>query len=142
MNEREKAKQYALRLLARKSYSSNQLRSKLKEKGYSEEIVSEWIEWLIRVELLQDDLLLSSLIERELNRGYGPRAIAWKLRSKGYFSEDITKSIAKSISLEKQREAIRIWAGKKKGEIRKKVTDLIRRGFDPDLVLHELREFL
>lgn len=141
MNEREKAKQYALRLLTQRSYSSNQLRSKMREKGYSEEVISEWIEWLCRVDLLQDEVLLTSLIERELKRGYGPRAIAWKLRAKGFSSDEIASGIAKSVSIEKQREAIRAWASRKNGEIRKRISDLIQRGFDSDLVLHELREF-
>src|SRR5690554_354050 len=94
MGEREKAKQYALRLLSMRSYASHQLRSKMREKGFSEEIVSEWIEWLKRVDLLQDDALVVSLIERELKRGYGPKAILWKLRGKGFSAEESLRALA------------------------------------------------
>lgn len=141
MNEREKAKQYALRLLSARPYASHRLRSKMLEKGYSEEIVSEWIEWLKRVDLLQDDALLSSLIERELKRGVGPKGIQWKLRGKGFSSEESVRAIAKTATLERQREAVRAWAAKKGGAVRLLAKELIRRGFAPDLVLHELREF-
>lgn len=141
MDEREKAKQYALRLLAARPYASHRLRAKMLEKGYSEEIVSEWIEWLKRVDLLQDDALLASLIERELGRGVGPKAILWKLRGKGFSSEEIVRKMAKIVSPDRQRDAIRAWARKKGGDLRVRANELIRRGFDPGLVLHELREF-
>lgn len=141
MNEREKAKQYALRLLSARPYASHRLRTKMLEKGYSEEIVSEWIEWLKRVDLLQDDALLASLVERELKRGYGPRAIQWKLRGRGFSSEEIIRALAKSAPVERQREAVQTWARKKGGDLRARTNELVRRGFDADLVLHELREF-
>lgn len=141
VGEREKAKQYALRLLSCRAYSSERLRLKMLQKGYSEEIVDFWIEWLKRVDLLKDDLLLSSLIEKELKRGYGPKAIPWKLRGKGFSLEEITRAMAKSVSMTRQKEAICAWAKKKGGDARKLAFDLIRRGFDADLVRDGLREF-
>lgn len=142
VNEKEKAKQYALRLLAARSYSSYQLRSKMLGRGYSEEIVSEWIEWLVRVELVKDDLVLVSLIEKEMRHGYGPRAISWKLRQKGFPLDVIARAIAEIAPMEAQRTAIAAWAGKKRGDVRKRASDLIRRGFDSDLVFDVLRESL
>ncbi len=133
----EKAKQYALRLLSLRSYSSHQLRAKMLKRGFSEEVVSKWIAWLCSVNLLQDDLLLTSLVEREMKRGYGPKAILWKLRNKGFSSEEIARAIP---TLEAQKEAIRAWSKKRGKDMRKCASDLIRRGFDVDLVLQELRE--
>jgi regulatory protein len=141
MDEKAKAKRYALRLLTARSYSSHQLRAKMLAKGYSEEIIAEWIEWLKSVELLHDDLVLESAIQRELRKGYGPKAIIWKLRQKHFPHEEIVQTLARIASPEVQKETMRAWASRK-NDRRKAASDLIRRGFDSSLVFDALRESL
>ncbi len=141
MEEREKAKQYALRLLAARSYSSHQLRAKMLVRGYSEAIVSEWIEWLQRVDLLHDDLVLDSAIQRELKKGYGPKAIVWKLRQKNFPQEAIVEALSRIAPPNVQKETIRAWAGRK-CDSRRAASALIARGFDSSLVFDALRESL
>lgn len=139
-NEKQRAKNYALRLLSVRSYSSYELQDKMRRKGYSEAVIEEWLVWLKRVDLLQDEALLHALIRKELRKGYGPRAMQWKLKKKGFSLEQITQAIQESAPRSFQIEQI-LQYFEKKGDVKTAVSQLIRRGFDSSLVFETLREF-
>lgn len=138
--ENEKAKQYVLRLLTQRNYSSWQLRSKLLKKGFSDTVADEQLEWLRRVDLIRDDLLLSDAIERDLKKGYGPRAILWRLSAKGFPKKVVSRALEQGAPRAVQIQKIAEWSAKKKGDKRKIASDLIRRGFDPGVVFDALQE--
>jgi regulatory protein len=119
----------AYRLLARRSYSSSELRKKLKEKGFSSEI-EPLIEELTALGFLQDEELLVRLIELEARKGRGRRWIVHKLKERGFTDvEGIVKELVD------ERKAVAN-AFEKGGDRKKIAASLYRKGFDPEL-LHE-----
>jgi len=132
--ERKLAKKAAFRLLAAKSQSSSCLKQKLLRKGFSAHLCEEIVQEMERLGYVSDEDLAIFLIEREIQRGHGPFYIEMKFRSLGIDSSKVRR-IATD---ERQREAIRKWLPKLKNP----GPALQRRGFDGDLVLSELKNFL
>ncbi len=124
----------ALKLLERKGQSSLELTQKLARKGYSPEVCERVLEKMRRLGYVEDDRLSEGLIERELKRGHGPRYIEMKLRSLGLNPEEVRRRVTS----EMQQEAIRRWIPKLKNP----APALQRRGFDPELIFSELKNFL
>jgi SOS response regulatory protein OraA/RecX len=116
------ARRKALRLLSMRNYHSSVLASKLERKGCPKEICARVIEDCKKLGFLNDDAIL-----RELRRGYGPRAIEFRLNLK-------REEVRKAITREMQRERIREWVPKL-GPREKAIRTLQRRGFDFDLII-------
>lgn len=117
------ARRTAFRLLSMRNYHSAVLARKLEKKGCAVEICQQVVAECKRLGFLKDD----EAILREFRRGYGPRAIEFKLRVDG-------REIREVITRQMQREKI--------GQMRPKLGDrnrairfLQRRGFDLDLVV-------
>lgn len=72
----------AFSLLSRRAYFSKQLTRKLKEKGYPEEEIKDLIADFTKRGWLNDDELAKRFVERQTEKGYGPRVILMKLREK------------------------------------------------------------
>ena len=114
----------AYRLLAIRSQSSSALRQKLERKRFSASVCEQVLEELQRNGYLDDEEFERSAILREFKKGYGPRYIEMKLRS---------KRVRELISKEMQRErAEQLFA--KLGGGQKALRSLARRGFDPDII--------
>lgn len=117
------ARKLAIRLLSLRNYHSSVLANKLERKGCSREICERVIADCKKLGILNDE----DAVLRELRRGIGPRAIAFKLNlSHAEVRETITR--------EMQRERIRALLPKI-GSKEKAVRTLQRRGFDFDLVV-------
>ncbi|MBU6384274.1 MAG: RecX family transcriptional regulator [Verrucomicrobia bacterium] len=117
------ARKRALWLLSKKNYHSEVLFRKLLDKGASEEVASSVIADCKRLGILSDE----QAIVRELKRGWGPRAIAYKLRLK---SAEVRKWISRDMQKARIAELI-----PKLGPREKAYRTLIRKGFDPELVI-------
>lgn len=117
------ARRKALRLLSMRNYHSSVLASKLERKGCPKEICERVIEDCKKLGFLNDD----DAILRELRRGYGPRAIEFRLNLK-------RGEVRKAITREMQRERIREMVPKL-GPREKAIRTLQRRGFDFDLII-------
>lgn len=125
--ERKMAKNQALRSLARQSLASTILLQKLQAKGYSPAICAEVVQSC--QSYLSDEEYWLRIVERELARGFGPRWISWKWRSKG-LPDHLVEMLA---TPEKQKEGIR--------KIRSKLKDrkrafriLLQRGYDAPVI--------
>ncbi|OGN64339.1 MAG: hypothetical protein A3E80_01610 [Chlamydiae bacterium RIFCSPHIGHO2_12_FULL_49_9] len=127
------ARNRTYRLLSMRPYSEKKMREKLFERRFSKEVCDRLIDELKRLNYLQDSELAKAMALRECKRGYGPRYISLKLRSKGLDP----KGIDEWISREMQKEQIEKLA-KKFSDRKKAVQALLRRGFDSDLVIEIL----
>ncbi len=117
------ARRKALRLLSMRNYHSAVLARKLAQKGCPEEIVERVIADCKRMGFFNDD----QAILAELRRGYGPRAIEFKLQLE-------RGAVRKVITPEMQKQRIKELLPKL-GEREKAIRTLQRKGFDFDLVL-------
>ncbi|MES2273425.1 MAG: RecX family transcriptional regulator [Chlamydiota bacterium] len=130
----------AYRLIAMRSYCSPQLFRKIKEKGFSETICKGVIEELQNSGYLQDEEFEERAILREFQKGYGPRYIEMKLRSAGLGRLNIRKLITESMQREQIRRLIRKFSfGSSATSLQKGIRTLLRRGFDSEIVLKELK---
>jgi SOS response regulatory protein OraA/RecX len=116
------AKGKAYRLLSMRSYPSNVLFEKLIEKRFSKRVVERIIEEMTAAGLLQDEEYWTRLIEREFQRGYGPRYLQWK---KGAPEAKLRAMITDEMQRKKIRELLKKFPCPKKG-----AQALARRGFD------------
>ncbi len=132
--EKRLAKRAAYRLLAMRNQSSEELRKKLARRGFSIGSIVEIIEELTRLRLITEAQLEIALIEKELKRGHGPRYIKMKLRSLGLDSHQVRRVVTE----EAEREAVRKLIPKLKNP----AASLHRRGFDPEIIFSELKNFL
>lgn len=88
----------AVRLLARRDHSEQELQIKLKRSGYSSEIINSVVEQLRMKGYLDDEKIKRQSIEKLIaERHYGSRMIIGKLRLKGL-----------SVSLEELRQCYSI----------------------------------
>lgn len=140
-SELQEAKFVAFKLLARKSLFSKELEKKLKDKGFSAEIISEVIALCQKMGALDDQQLQERVFAKELARGKGSLWAAAKC--KPWLSEEKTLPP----DLEKEKEAIFKLLAKKKIEVseldflgkRKVGQYLMQRGFNRDLIFELLR---
>lgn len=128
MSERKKeAKQAALRSLASRSQSSGMLREKLMRKGFEEEAVAFAIAEMVRLGYVDDAAYLVRVVEREIERGYGPRWIEMKLRRQGFERSEVEKAVRALYPRKRQEEVV--------ARLKKSPAALVRRGFGWDLTL-------
>ena len=78
-----RARDSALRLLARREHSQYELRRKLKARGYGERLVDELLAELITERLLSDTRYAEAMVTNRASRGYGPLRICMELRDRG-----------------------------------------------------------
>ena len=115
-------------LLARRSYFSKELKTKLLEKGYPQDEIKNLLAELTKRGWLNDQELAKRYCERLQQRGYGPRLITLKLREKAG-SLDIEP-------LEESEEAVLSLIRKRYMPIQrdKVFRALLRRGFSFELI--------
>jgi SOS response regulatory protein OraA/RecX len=131
--EMKLAKARAYRLLTMRSYPSIALFQKLEEKGFSKAVSEKVIDELKSLGYLQDDDFWSRLIEREFQRGHGPRYLEWKKKAP---REKVRAMITESMQRKKIRELLKKFSSPKKA-----VQALVRRGFDVDCIRKEVDLF-
>jgi regulatory protein len=73
----------AMRLLARREHSADELKRKLLAKGFDRELADSVLEKLTARRLLSDERFASSLVRHRVNRGQGPVRIRAELRQQG-----------------------------------------------------------
>ena len=104
----ERAKEKALRLLRYRGRSSAELRSRLKENGFSGSIIEKVIDRLSELKYLDDDLFaLEWARSCAVNKLWGDRKIFLSLQEKGINTEVIEKSIEEARKDLAEKEAIR-----------------------------------
>lgn len=147
-----RGKEYLLRLLSRRIYSRYEILKKLKNKGYTENIVSNLVLWLENKNYINDELFAEMWAQFRLqNKPIGSYKLNQELRLKGIKQDIIKKIIDKTYNeideLTVARNIIRdkIVSAKIKNiriDPRKIYNFLLRRGFSIEIsrnIYHELK---
>lgn len=146
-----RGKEYLLRLLSRRIYSRYEILKKLKNKGYTENIVSNLVLWLENKNYINDELFAEMWAQFRLqNKPIGSYKLNQELRLKGIKQDIIKKIIDKTYNeideLTVARNIIRdkIVSAKIKNiriDPKKIYNFLLRRGFSIEIsrsIYHEL----
>jgi len=148
-NNAEKARAYAFLLLKFRLRSEAELKSRLKQKGFSEELSQDTVNFLKDKEFIDDRVFAKGWVAARLKRPFGIRRIKQELISKGLdkviiedslalakkdYSEDrIVSQLAQQkfsrlSNIEPQKAKARVYAY------------LLRRGFSPDVVSEIIKQ--
>jgi len=79
----------AIRLLARREHSQQEIEHKLRQRGFAGDDIDETLETLLEQGLLSDQRFTEAYVNSRRNRGFGPQRIAAELYQRG-----ISKSMA------------------------------------------------
>lgn len=145
--EREAAREYALRLLARPR-TEHEVRAALSRRGFTPEVQEEVIGRLRELGLLDDLAYARAYIEESLcHRPLGKRALARRLAGRGVGGECLRQALAEvgeETFRGAAREAARAWLRRNRGraDARRLCAHLVRRGFEWDLAAEVAREML
>ncbi|MGD0664935.1 MAG: regulatory protein RecX [Rhabdochlamydiaceae bacterium] len=123
-----------LRLLAIKSRTTEELRKKLKLKGFCPDEIESVIQKFTKLGYLNDQDILDRRFESYLKRGYGPRLVALKFHQQGLKMPPYPTDLQKKVALELLKTA----AFKKK-DPQKQGAALQRRGFDLEVIFQVIR---
>jgi regulatory protein len=145
----EKAKAYAFLLLKFRLRSAKELEQRLKQKGFSEELSRETVNFLKDKEFIDDRVFARGWVSSRLKRPFGLRRIKQELAQKGLDKEVIENAfvwakddydeaaIVKQLAERRFLKAQGIEPIKAKQRI---YAYLMRRGFSPDLVSNAVRK--
>ncbi len=89
------ARQLAVKLLARREHSAQELQHKLAQRGYSEQTVSQALAWCQQHDLQSDTRYAEAYAKQRAGRLYGPLLIQAELRHKGITDELVADAMAK-----------------------------------------------
>ncbi len=82
-DELDVARETAVRLLARREHSTDELRRKLKRRGYGQTTIDEVVSRLSKAESVSDARFAESFVRVRSERGQGPLRIRAELRDRG-----------------------------------------------------------
>ena len=85
---------YLVRLLARREYSQFELRKKMREKTYADDVIDSALAWVIEHDLQSDQRFTECFVRYRKNSGYGPNWIKSALKEKGIASTTISAILA------------------------------------------------
>lgn len=141
-DEVTRAVDYAARLLARRPYSSAEIRQRLGARRFSASVVDQALTRLTELGYVDDRAFARYWIEsRERSSPRGRQALRYELRQKGIADEVIESALAETNPLDSAvraaQSAVRRWRGLSRAAFRQKLgAFLSRRGFDYETV-HE-----
>lgn len=130
--------QECLRLLSLKSRLCSEMKKKLSLKEFSALAIQKAIDRCIQAGYLDDLEEIRRLAQREMRRGYGPRWIVAKLRTKGHIPDHFIQEMEKE-----QIASLQVFLKKRPSllsmDTQKLFRVLLRRGFDMQTI-HKLLE--
>lgn len=141
-DEVTRAVDYAVRLLARRPYSSAEIRQRLNARRFTDSAIDQALARLADLGYVDDLAFARYWVEsRERFSPRGPQALRYELRQKGLPADVIEAALAETQALDSAlraaQPALRRWRGLARADVRRKLgAFLSRRGFDYDTV-HE-----
>jgi len=124
------------RLLARRSHNRNELRSKARQRGFEDEAIEEAIARAEELRVLEDEAESAQRLARERarRRGATPRAVASKLRERGYASDITALAVREAFSdWDARRAAHEVTEFERNPD--RAARKLQRLGFDADVIM-------
>jgi len=131
-------------LLKFRPRSVEEMRGRLKKKGFSSDIIKDTISFLKEKEFLDDRNFASGWVENRLKRPFGLRRIKQELKAKGIDKELIEQQLQQTSQNYFEQKIVEKlardkWARLKNIDPRKAKTRiygyLARRGFSPDAII-------
>jgi len=142
--ERKKAKDRALKFLSYRDRSEKEIRTRLKDVGYDENIIEWVIGELKRLKFLDDQRFAQSYAQTQMiTRPMGEYFLKRELKQKGLDEELIEQTVEKayeekdqfSVAMELARQRKKRYQNIDEMKAKKRVSDfLLRRGFGWDVV--------
>jgi regulatory protein len=133
------ARQVALRLLAVRERSAVELRSRLRQKGFDPEVIVSILDRLQETKLQDDGRFGAQFVEAATRRGMAGRRIQMELRARGLSKEEAARATAEDPDAERarardlaERKAARMGDLPLETRVRRLMSLLARKGFDPD----------
>jgi regulatory protein len=149
-DERGRAREAALRLLAVRARSEHELTTRLRQKGFRAGTTREVVSALAGVGLIDDEAFARAWAEERLRlRPVGPRRLSQELAAKGVARELADMVIAEAFAEQPELEVARRAASRRAGSLRggdpRKVrarlhSFLVRRGFSYEVAATVIRE--
>ena len=136
----------AVRLLARREHSVEELRRKLERKGYPPESIESVIQKLAGKRLVSDERFTSNFVHHHARRGQGPVRIRAALRQQGVSDAQVEEALQSAdvdwvqLAREVRRRKFGSSAPRSLGERAKQARFLQYRGFDAEQLRSALRE--
>jgi regulatory protein len=136
----------AVRLLARREHSIEELRRKLLGKGYPSETVEPVLVKLAGKRLVSDERFTSSFVHHHAKRGQGPVRIRAELRQQGIADSQVEAALGSAgidwvqLAREVRRRKFGATAPRSLGERAKQARFLQYRGFDAEQLRAAFRE--
>lgn len=142
--EFSKAKNYTYRILARRMYTTKEIRNKLVERGYVDEVIQDAIATLERYGYLNDRTYAEEWIQSRMrSKPKGKIALRQELERKGIEKSIIEGALSRAfdeskeadMALELARRKVRSYSGDDPAAVKRKLQGfLLRRGFDYEMV--------
>jgi len=136
----------AVRLLARREHSIDELRRKLLGKGYPPDTIEPVIQKLAGKRLVSDERFTSSFVHHHAKRGQGPVRIRAELRQQGIADSQVDEALRSAeidwvqLAREVRRRKFGATAPRSLGERAKQARFLQYRGFDAEQLRAAFRE--
>ena len=149
--EKKRAKDRALNFLSYRDRSEKEIRTKLKDVGYEENIIDWVIGELQRLKFLDDQRFAQSYAQTQMiTRPMGEYFLKRELKQKGIDTELIEQTVEKiyeekdqmSVALELAQQRKKRYSNIDEMKAKKRVSDfLLRRGFSWDVVSEVLEQW-
>ncbi len=148
--EKKRVKEKAFQYLAGRAHSEKELQTKLRQKGFAEELITTVISELKEAKFLDDvKFAFSFARSRIVKKPMGARLLRQELWRKGLKPEIIDKALTEAYSAKRQEDIARELVESKKDRYKdldenkqkKRLNDfLLRRGFDWEIVKEVIAE--
>jgi len=145
----EKARAYAFLLLKYRLRSENELKTRLKQKGFSLALAESTVSFLKEREFIDDQVFARGWVSSRLKRPLGKRKIKLELMQKGVAAEIIQEALAWANQDYSESQTVTQLAKQRFSKIQgidplkakmRVYGYLMRRGFSPDLVQEAIRQ--
>jgi regulatory protein len=140
----------ALRLLTSRDHGCAELAKKLAQRGYGDQDIQLAIKDCLRLSYLDDERFSLNFMRQLVRKGYGPKQIQQRLRSRGISMPIIQEVLSRNFPESMQVETCRMTASKKlssvafvsrSGEVKGRLYRfLFGRGFNPEVIRRVLDE--
>jgi len=136
----------AVRLLARREHSTDELRRKLASKGYPPDTIEPVIQKLAGKRLVSDERFTASFVHHHAKRGQGPVRIRAALRQQGIPEAQVEEALQAAgvdwvqLAREVRRRKFGAAPPRSLGERAKQARFLQYRGFDAEQLRSALRD--
>jgi len=148
-HDAERARAYAFLLLKFRLRSENELLTRLKQKGFSEQVSKDTVNFLKDKEFIDDRVFAKGWVADRLKRPFGLRRIKQELVQKGLDKEIIEASLVQAKKDYSEDQVVSQLAQQRFSRLKniepqkakaRVYAYLLRRGFSPDIVSDTVKQ--